>query len=196
MITILIVEDDKNQCLLYRHELSEEGYSVEIARDGKEAVTMSKLNPPDLIVMDINMPGMDGIEAMGKILGENNKIPIVINTAYSSYKDNFMTWSADAYVVKSRTLWNLRKQLRPYWTRRKHLKKTESLKKLSGTMLSFRANPVPKRYGAKRVASDLRIGRTKKDVWYGGQTLHSSVVSLPKNDNCTGFSGGLKTSDV
>ena len=119
MITILIVEDDKNQCLLYRHELSEEGYSVEIARDGKEAVTMSKLNPPDLIVMDINMPGMDGIEAMGKILGENNKIPIVINTAYSSYKDNFMTWSADAYVVKSSDLMELNKTIKTVLDKKK-----------------------------------------------------------------------------
>ena len=66
-------------------------------------------------------------------------------------------------------------------------------------MLSFRANPVPKWYGAKRVASDLRIGRTKKDVWYGDQTLHSfrlRRISLPKNDNCTGLSRGLETSDV
>ncbi|MFQ5861683.1 MAG: response regulator [Candidatus Brocadiales bacterium] len=112
MTTILVVEDDKNQCLLYKHELSEEGYRVEVARDGREAVTMAKLNPPDLVVMDISMPGMDGIEAMGKILGEDNKIPIIINTAYSSYKDNFMTWSADAYVVKSSDLMELKKTIK------------------------------------------------------------------------------------
>ncbi len=112
MTTILVVEDDKNQCLLYRQELTEEGYKVEIARDGNEAVAMAKLNPPDLIVMDINMAGMDGIEAMGKILGENNKIPVVINTAYSSYKDNFMAWSADAYVVKSSDLAELKKTIK------------------------------------------------------------------------------------
>lgn len=112
MTNILVVEDEKNQALLYRNELSAEGYSVSVARDGREAVTMAKLNPPDLLVLDINMPGMDGIEAMGKILGENNRIPIVINTAYSSFKDNFMTWSADAYIVKSADLTELKKAIK------------------------------------------------------------------------------------
>jgi DNA-binding response OmpR family regulator len=46
------------------------------------------------------MPGMDGIEALGKILGKDKTIPVIINTACGTYKDNFMTWSADAYVVK------------------------------------------------------------------------------------------------
>ncbi|MEK7242438.1 MAG: response regulator, partial [Planctomycetota bacterium] len=119
MTNILVVEDEKNQALLYRNELSAEGYSVSVARDGREAVTMAKLNPPDLLVLDINMPGMDGIEAMGKILGENNRIPIVINTAYSSFKDNFMTWSADAYIVKSADLTELKKAIKEILERRK-----------------------------------------------------------------------------
>ncbi|MEE9584484.1 MAG: response regulator [Candidatus Brocadiales bacterium] len=119
MTTILVVEDDKNQCLLYRQELSEEGYDVEVARDGKEAVGMAKLNPPDLVVLDINMPGMDGIEAMEKILGEDSKIPVIINTAYSSYKDNFMTWSADAYVVKSSDLIELKKTIKEILLKKK-----------------------------------------------------------------------------
>jgi DNA-binding response OmpR family regulator len=112
MANILVVEDDKNQSLLYKKELSEAGYEVFVARDGREAVTMAKLNPPDLVVMDINIPGMDGIEAMGKILGENNRIPVVINTAYSSFKDNFMTWAAEAYIVKSADLSELKNTIK------------------------------------------------------------------------------------
>ena len=53
------------------------------------------------IVLDIRMPGMDGIEGMQRILAAGKRCPIVLNTAYTSYKDNFLTWSADAYVVKS-----------------------------------------------------------------------------------------------
>jgi CheY-like chemotaxis protein len=62
--------------------------------------------------MDINMPKMDGIEAMGKILSEHKRIPIIINTAYSSYKDDFMSWSADAYIIKSSDLKELKDKIK------------------------------------------------------------------------------------
>lgn len=119
MKNILVVEDDKNQGLLYKQELAQEGYSVAVARDGREAVEMAKLNPPDLVVMDINMPVMNGIEAMGKILGENNRVPVIINTAYSSFKDNFMTWSADAYIVKSSDLSELKRTIKEILEKKK-----------------------------------------------------------------------------
>ena len=112
MTKILVVEDDKNQQDLYRQELMDEGYEVDVASDGKEAITKAMKDRPDLIVLDISMPGMDGIEAMGKILGTDNRIPIVLNTAYSSYKDNFMTWSADAYVIKSADLTPLKNTIK------------------------------------------------------------------------------------
>jgi CheY-like chemotaxis protein len=111
MKTILVVEDDKNQGLLYEQELKHEGYNVMLAINGKEAITRVEEQIPDIIVMDITMPTMDGIEAMGKILAKHSKIPIIINTAYSSYKDNFMTWSADAYIVKSSDLSELKDKI-------------------------------------------------------------------------------------
>ncbi len=61
--------------------------------------------------MDINLPLMDGIEAMGHILSKNKDIPIIINTAYSNYKDNFMSWAADAYIVKSSDLTELKNKI-------------------------------------------------------------------------------------
>jgi DNA-binding NarL/FixJ family response regulator len=57
------------------------------------------------------MPGTDGIETLSRILAIDNKIPVILNTAYSSYKDNFMTWAADAYVVKSSNLSALKQQI-------------------------------------------------------------------------------------
>ena len=108
MITVLVVEDDKNQRLLYEQELKLEGYDVVTASDGKDALGKIQEQLPDLIIMDINMPKMDGIETMGKILGKNREIPVIINTAYSNYKDNFMSWAADAYIVKSSDLLELK----------------------------------------------------------------------------------------
>ena len=108
MTTILVVEDDKNQRLLYEQELKLEGYDVVTASDGKDALEKIQEQLPDLIIMDINMPKMDGIETMGKILGKNREIPVIINTAYSNYKDNFMSWAADAYIVKSSDLSELK----------------------------------------------------------------------------------------
>jgi CheY-like chemotaxis protein len=108
MTTILVVEDDKNQRLLYEQELKLEGYEVVTASDGKEALKKAQEQLPDIIIMDINIPKMDGIETMGKILSRNKEIPIIINTAYSNYKDNFMSWAADAYIVKSSDLSELK----------------------------------------------------------------------------------------
>lgn len=112
MKTILLVEDDKNQLLLYKQELSLEGYRIITAQDGQEALCKVIEELPDLIVMDITMPKMNGIESMGKILSEHNKIPIIINTAYGSYKDDFMSWSADAYIIKSSDLTELKDKIK------------------------------------------------------------------------------------
>jgi DNA-binding response OmpR family regulator len=112
MKTILLVEDNTNQLLLYKQELSLEGYNIITAQDGQEAIKKVKEHTPDLIVMDINMPKINGIEAIGKILSEHKKVPIIINTAYSSYKDNFMSWSADAYIIKSSDLKELKDKIK------------------------------------------------------------------------------------
>ncbi len=108
MTTILVVEDDKNQRLLYEQELKLEGYGIVTASDGKEALEKLQEQLPDIIIMDINIPKMDGIETMGRILSKNKEIPIIINTAYSNYKDYFMSWAADAYIVKSSDLSELK----------------------------------------------------------------------------------------
>jgi len=108
MSKILLVEDDANQRLLYQEELQADGHQIICAANGQDAIALADKENPDLIVMDISMPGVDGIEAMGRILSKDNKVPIILNTAYSSYKDNFMSWSADAYVIKQSDLSELK----------------------------------------------------------------------------------------
>ena len=89
-----------------------EGHEVSLASSGPEALDYLKAKRPDLIILDISMPGMDGIEALGKILAKDKTMPVILNTAYSTYKDNFMTWSADAYVVKSGDLTELKAKIK------------------------------------------------------------------------------------
>ncbi len=112
MNTILLAEDDRNLSLLYEQELSLEGYKIITAADGIEAFEKVEEQLPDLIIVDINMPKMDGIEAMGRILSKHKGIPIIINTAFSNYKDNFRTWAADAYIVKSSDLTELKNKIK------------------------------------------------------------------------------------
>ena len=96
METLLIVDDETNQRMLYQEELSEEGYRITLARNGKEALESIAKTPPDLVVLDIRMPVMDGLEALGEIIGRERNIPVIIHSAYSSYKDDFISWAADS----------------------------------------------------------------------------------------------------
>jgi len=120
MSKILLVEDDTNQALLFKEELEADGYEIVVASNGRDAIEMADKTKPDLVVMDISMPGMDGIEAMGRILSEHNKLPVILNTAYASYKDNFLSWSADAYVIKSSDLTELKDTIAKVIEKRKN----------------------------------------------------------------------------
>ncbi len=117
MTTILLAEDDKNERLLYEQELRLEGYEIITAIDGKDAIKKVQEQRPDLIIMDICMPEMGGLEAMGMILSKHKGIPIIINTAYGNYKDNFMSWIADAYIVKSSDLTELKNKIKELLTK-------------------------------------------------------------------------------
>jgi DNA-binding response OmpR family regulator len=112
MPRLLIVEDEDSLRELYAEELEEEGYEITRAENGKTAVDLVKKESFDLIIMDIRMPEMDGIEALGKVISQNKKIPVIIYTAYSNYKSNFMTWTADAYLTKSSNLDELKDKIK------------------------------------------------------------------------------------
>lgn len=119
MKKILVVEDEEGLRLFYKEELEAEGYEVITARNGKEAIQELEKGKPDLIILDIVMPVMDGMEALGKIVGKDRKIPIILNTSYSGYRDDFMSWVADAYVTKSSDLEELKAKVRELLEKRR-----------------------------------------------------------------------------
>jgi DNA-binding response OmpR family regulator len=101
MARIMVVEDEESLRLLYQRRLEKQGHSVVGVASGEECLRRIDRDRPDLIVLDIRMPGMSGIEALGHIRVNHGSLPVVLNTAFDCYRDNFLTWTADAYVVKS-----------------------------------------------------------------------------------------------
>jgi len=109
---LLVVEDEEGLRLFYEEELKAEGYEVLTARNGREAIERLEKERPDLVILDIVMPVMDGMETLGRILGKDRKIPIILNTSYSGYQQDFMSWAADAYITKSSDLSELKKKIK------------------------------------------------------------------------------------
>ena len=117
--TVLFVDDDLTILHLYQDEFSEEGYEVLLAKNGKEALIKLKKESPDIVVMDICMPEKDGIETLNAMLRIDQRTPIILNTSYPQYRDDFMTWGAEAYVLKSSDLTELKQKVREILEKRK-----------------------------------------------------------------------------
>lgn len=115
MKKILLVEDDNHLQFLITEELKDEGYDVMSASNGKEALSLlfdEQRGEPDLIILDIRMPKMDGLDALGHILKSKLDVPVVIHSAYVSYQDNPIAMTADAYVLKSHDFSRLKETIR------------------------------------------------------------------------------------
>jgi DNA-binding response OmpR family regulator len=108
MKKVLIVENDGPLRILYEMELSELGYEVILAKDGIEAVDKVQTQKPDVVVLDLMLPRIHGIDCLHKILSINSTLPVIINSAYSHFKDNFKSWAAEEYIVKSADLGELK----------------------------------------------------------------------------------------
>lgn len=112
MKKILIVDDEESIRFLYKEELEEEGFIVECAKNGEEALEKLSAFQPDLISLDIKMPVMDGIEALKRIREKERHLPIILCSAYGEYKQDLTTWASDAYVVKCADLTNFKSIIR------------------------------------------------------------------------------------
>jgi DNA-binding response OmpR family regulator len=118
MARLLVVDDEKDIRYLYATELEEEGHEVSTASNSREALELLQTHDFDLVVLDIQLDQESGLELLQKIARERGQLPVILCTAFSSYRDDFSSWLADAYVVKSSDLQELKEQVRHILARR------------------------------------------------------------------------------
>jgi DNA-binding response OmpR family regulator len=100
MMKILIVDDNENFRILCRYELEDAGYEVVMAETAARGMESFRKEKPDLVVLDIKLPDMDGLELLGRIKEINNDVPVIMHTAFD-YMYDLACDASDAYVVKS-----------------------------------------------------------------------------------------------
>ena len=101
-VIVLVADDNEVAQRLCRRVLEKAGHKVLTASDGVEAVTLALANPLDMILMDVAMPGMDGLEAMRQIKVQKPGLAIVIASAHSmaSDRERFLAAGADDVLSK------------------------------------------------------------------------------------------------
>ncbi len=99
---ILVVDDDPGVTSLLKRGLSYEGYSVDVAADGQTALATARERPPDLVILDIMMPGIDGLEVTRRLRAADEQLPILLLTARDAAADQVhgLETGADDYVIK------------------------------------------------------------------------------------------------
>jgi len=111
MPKVLIVDDEKHIRLLYAEELEEEGYEVALASDGVGILERIEKEGPDVVVLDIKMVSSNGLDVLQEIRNRFYNLPVILCSAYGSYKVDIKSIAADAYVVKSSDLTELKNKI-------------------------------------------------------------------------------------
>ena len=103
-LLVLIIDDIPDNCDVYEHYLTEQGASVICARDGEQGLALAKTRRPDVIVLDLGLPGIDGWEVARRLRGDSvmTDIPIVACTAHASTDAHRRALEAgiDVFLVK------------------------------------------------------------------------------------------------
>jgi DNA-binding response OmpR family regulator len=110
MMKILIVDDNEDFRTLCRYELEDAGYEVVMAGTAARAMETFRKEKPELVILDIKLPDMDGIELLGRIKEIKNDVPVIMHTAFD-YMYDLACDISDAYVVKSADFHELKSRI-------------------------------------------------------------------------------------
>ena len=102
MKRVLVVEDQRDLASLLAHNLRQEGFDVRAVEDGREALPTVRSWQPDLVILDLMLPGMDGFEVLRGLRGEGREMPVLILSARGEEQDKIRGFrlDADQYVTK------------------------------------------------------------------------------------------------
>jgi CheY-like chemotaxis protein len=115
MKSILIVDDNENDRVMCERELRSEGYVASSVSSGPEVLRFVESNPhPDLIILDIKMSPLNGVQILKQLRAKNIFVPVILYSGHSPYKGDFSTWLAEAYLVKSSDLTELKEKVKEF----------------------------------------------------------------------------------
>jgi two-component system, response regulator, stage 0 sporulation protein F len=114
MKKILLVDDEENIRFIYEEEFKEEGYAVSTAANGIDALELFSREKPDLVVLDIQMPGLNGIEVLRRMKTLEPSVPIILCSAFPEFKQDLGAWASEEYIVKSSDIAPLKEVVRRY----------------------------------------------------------------------------------
>src|SRR4051812_10662138 len=102
--TVLVIDDEADLVELLRYNLERDGFNVVCARDGRDGLNAARHHKPDLIVLDVMMPSLDGLEVCRQLRGDGRTggVPIIMLTAKAAEADRIvgLELGADDYVTK------------------------------------------------------------------------------------------------
>ena len=104
MARILLVDDDPNMRLIYSTVLSHNGHDVVEAASGSEALAAVEEGAFDLVILDVKLGSESGLTVLQRLATTSPHLPVILLTAYASFQDDFTSWLADRYLLKSSDL--------------------------------------------------------------------------------------------
>jgi DNA-binding response OmpR family regulator len=154
---ILVVDDEPAIVTVVRERLEREGFQVQAVASGEEALAHLDADPADLVVLDVMLPGIDGLEVLRRLRAAGDRVPVIVLTAKDEDVDKIigLELGADDYLVKPFNPRELSARIRALLRRQAELKAMEA-----------RVAPETAKLGQA-----LTFDHPQRQVWFRGQSL-------------------------